>query len=54
MKYLTHLEPEQLHLIKIKDFGDFAGGPVVKNLPCNAVDMGLIPGWGDKTPHAAE
>ena len=24
--------------------GDFLGGPVVKNLPCNAGDMGLVPG----------
>ena len=26
--------------------GDFPGGPVVKNLPCNAGDAGLIPGRG--------
>ena len=25
---------------------DFAGGPVVKNSPANAGDMGLIPGPG--------
>ena len=25
---------------------DFPGGLVVKNLPANAGDMGLIPGWG--------
>ena len=31
---------------------DFPGGPVVKNLPSNAGDAGLIPGWGTKTPHA--
>ena len=30
------------------------GGPVVKNPPCNAEDVGLIPGWGTKIPHAAE
>ena len=24
--------------------GDFPGGPVVKNLPANAEDMGSIPG----------
>ena len=28
---------------------DFPGGPVVKNLPTNAGDMGLIPGLG-KSP----
>ena len=26
---------------------DFPGGPVVKNPPCNAEDLGLIPGRGD-------
>ena len=26
---------------------------MVKNLPCNAGDSGLIPGWGTKIPHAA-
>ena len=25
---------------------DFCGGPVVKNLPANAEDMGCIPGLG--------
>jgi len=33
---------------------DFPGGPVVKNLPCDAEDLGSIPGWGTKTPHAME
>ena len=32
--------------------GHFPGGPVVKNLPCNVGDMGLIPGGGTKIPHA--
>ena len=27
-------------------FGDFPGGPLVKNPPANAVDMGLSPGLG--------
>ena len=31
---------------------DFPGGPVVKNLPSNAGDVGLIPDWGTKIPHA--
>ena len=31
---------------------DFRRGPVVKNLPCNAGDVGLIPGQGTKIPHA--
>ena len=32
--------------------GNFPGGPVVKNLPCNAGDLGLNPGQGTKIPHA--
>ena len=32
--------------------GDFPGGPVVENLPSNAGDLGPIPGWGTKIPHA--
>ena len=32
---------------------DFPGSPVVKNSPSNAGDVGLIPGWGTKIPHAA-
>ena len=31
----------------------FAGGPVVKNLPANAGDMGSIPGLGTNITHAA-
>ena len=31
---------------------DFPGGPVVKNQPSNAGDMGSIPGRGIKIPHA--
>ena len=34
--------------------GDFLGGPVVKNLPCNAGDVGSIPGWGTRIPHVVE
>ena len=33
---------------------DFPGGPVVKNQPCNAGDMGSIPGQGTKILHATE
>ena len=32
---------------------DLPGGPVVKNLPPNARDVRLSPGWGTKIPHAA-
>ena len=31
---------------------DFPGGPVVKNMPCNAGDIVLISGGGTKIPHA--
>ena len=30
--------------------GDFLGGSVVKNPPCNAGDAGSIPGWETKIP----
>ena len=33
---------------------DVPGGPVVRNLPCNAKGMDSIPGQGTKTPHAME
>ena len=32
----------------------FPGVPVVKNLLCNAGDVGLIPGRGTKIPYAGE
>ena len=32
----------------------FPGGPGVKNLPWNAGDLGSIPGWGTRIPHAEE
>ena len=34
--------------------GDFPSGPVVKNPPSNAGDMGPVPGWGTEIPPAAE
>ena len=37
-----------------EDGRGFPGGLVVKNLSCNAGDMGLIPGCRSKIPHAAE
>ena len=37
---------------QVSEFGDFPGGPVVKNLPSNAGDVGSIPGQGIKTPHS--
>ena len=32
---------------------DFPGGPLVKNVPCNAGDVGSIPGGGTKIPQAS-
>ena len=34
--------------------GDFPGGPVVKNLPCNTGDRSSTLGWKTKIPSAAE
>ncbi|KAI4568734.1 hypothetical protein MJG53_014352 [Ovis ammon polii x Ovis aries] len=33
---------------------DFPGGPVVKNLPCNAGDVGSILGQGTEIPYSSE
>ena len=36
-------------LKKNKKFRDFPGGPVVENAPCNAGDVGPIPGQGTRS-----
>ena len=36
----------------LKNWRDFPGGPVVKNLPSNVEDLGSIPSRGTKVPHA--
>ena len=41
-------------MVKNPPARDFPGGPVVRNLPCNAKDMGSVPGRATKTPHAME
>ena len=41
-------------IISMSVYEDFPGGPVVKNSPCNAEDVGSIPGWEIKIPHAME
>ena len=33
---------------------DFPDSPMVKTSPSNVGDMGLIPGWGAKIPHALQ
>ena len=38
--------------LNLKAHWDFPGGPVVRNLPSNAGNLGLIPGRGTKIPHA--
>ena len=38
--------------ICLKKTSDFPGGRVIKNLPSNAGDVSLIPGFGTKIPHA--
>ena len=37
---------------ELENGGDFPDGPVVKNLPCNLWDWGLIPGQGIKIQYA--
>ena len=37
--------------MKVSCFGNFPGGPVVKNPPCNAGDVGSVPGQGTEIPH---
>ena len=39
--------------LHIRLYRDFPGGPVIKNPPSNAVDLGSIPGQGTKIPHAS-
>ena len=47
-----------LNILKIKNLikeapRDFTGGPMLKNPPSNAGDVGSIPDQGTKIPHAA-
>ena len=41
-----------IKLLKIILRGDFPGGPVIENLPSNAGNVDLSPGWRTKIPHA--
>ena len=43
-----------LSVLKIWLNGDFPSGPVVNNPPCNAGNVGSIPGWGTNISHATE
>ena len=49
----THLEQRPKGVQK-QTARTFPGGPMVRNLPCNAGDAGLTPGWGTKIPHGTE
>ena len=40
-------------MCQTEDYWDFPGGPVVKNLPTNAGDVGLIPGQETKISHVS-
>ena len=44
----TCLQPADI--IQRKGLRNFPGGPVVKTSLYNAGDVGLIPGWGNKSP----
>ena len=50
---IDHLTPVRMAIIKkyISNRTSLSG-PVVKNLPANAGDVGLIP-WSGKIPHVA-
>ena len=46
------LEPIIINNCYKEPVGDFPVGQVVKTLPSNAGDIGLLPGQGPKIPHA--
>ena len=47
----TELKRYQRHTLKRNQpLPDFPGGPVAKNLPCNAGDAGSTPGQASKMP----
>ena len=50
---LKHKDNDENTINEYCKSGDFPGGPLVKNLPSNAENTGLIPGQGIKFPHAA-
>ena len=54
--WLRHSYPQiSLNNNKLKTFwGDFPGGPVVKNWPCNAGNVDSIPGWATKSTHHSD
>ena len=57
LQIATHITPGVFHVLshsfRKEAIWDFPGGPVVKNLICNAGNKSLIPSRGTKIPHAA-
>ena len=47
-------EAKSIFIFLNANSGDFLGGPVVKDLPCNAGDLSLIPDQGTRIPRAEE
>ena len=47
---MWYIHTEGYYSVIKRNEGDFPGGPVVKNLPSNAGDVGSIPGWLTKIP----
>ena len=41
-----------VHWLRVWDSGEFLSSPVIKTPSSNAGDLGSIPGWGPKIPHA--
>ena len=50
--FVVHLKLIQHCKLAICQVLDFLSDPGVKTLPSRAGDVGSIPGWGDKVPHA--
>ena len=44
MCHIKYVKPDAILYCLKNENKDVPGGPVVKNLPCNVGDMGLIPG----------
>ena len=50
--YMIEQSPKRRQFLRQqRQLGDSPGGPMVKNPPSNARDMGSNPGWGTKIPH---
>ena len=52
VKSLTKTSSQEYHAAIKNDGKGLPCGPVVKNLPCSAGDVGSIPVWGTKIPCA--